>query len=103
MKSSDYDKCARRIADALQLGAGESVLIKLDPRIFTPLISPLQNVIRAEDATTSSDQELASMRRLFDQADVFIWLPEVNQGNRPALARALNEWLDAGRGRAVHF
>ncbi len=114
MKSSDYDKCARRIADALQLGAGESVLLKLDTRVFTPLIPPLQNVIRAsgahicgvilaEEAATSSDQEHASLRRLFESADVFIWLPELHQGNSPALGRALNAWLDARRGRAVHF
>jgi hypothetical protein len=114
MKASDYDKCARRIADALQLSFGESVLIKLDTRVFTPLLPPLQNIVRAsgahisgvilaEEATTSSDQELASMRRLFDHADVFIWLPELHQGNPPALARALNEWLDTRRGRAVHF
>src|SRR5262245_15767473 len=115
MKASDYDKCAGRIADALQLSSGESVLIKLDTRVFTPLVPSLQNIVRASGAhisgvilaeeatTTSSDQELVSMRRLFDNADVFIWLPEMHQGNRPALARALNEWLDARRGRAVHF
>src|SRR5439155_9077711 len=97
-----------------QLGSGEGVLLKLDTCIFTALIPPLQNVIRAsgahicgvilaEDATTSSEQELASLRRLFERADVFIWLPELHQGSRPALAIALNEWLDARRGRAVHF
>ena len=114
MKSFEFDQCARKIADALQLGSGESVLIKLDTGIFTSLVRPLQNVIRAcgahisgvilaEDVTTSTDEELSSLRRLFDAADVFIWLPELHQGNRPALARALNEWLDAKRGRAVHF
>jgi hypothetical protein len=114
MKSSDYDKCAKRIVDALQLSPGETVLIKLDTRLFTPVVPPLQALVRragahicgvvlAEGATNWSDQELESMRRLFDNADVFIWLPELHQGNPPALARALNEWLDARRGRAVHF
>ena len=114
MKPSDFDKCARRIGDALQLSPGESVLLKLDTAIFNSLVPPLQQVIRAsgppisgvirsEDVTSSSDEELASLRRLFENADVFIWLPEVRQGSRPALARALNEWLDAKRGRAVHF
>src|SRR5207253_3940631 len=56
-----------------------------------------------EETKASSDQELDSLRKLFESADVFIWLPEVHQGNRPALARALIEWLDARRGRAVHF
>jgi aminopeptidase len=51
----------------------------------------------------SSAEELESLRRLFANADVFVWLPEIHQGNRPALSQALNEWLDAGRGRAVHF
>jgi hypothetical protein len=114
MNTTDFDKCARRIAEALQLQPAERVLLKLDTRIFTTLVPPLQNVIRAsgayisgvilaEDVNTGSERELASMRRLFDDADVFIWLPEVNQGSRPALAHALKEWLDAGRGRAVHF
>ena len=114
MTTSDYEKCARRIAEALVLEPGESVLIKLDTRVFAPLVVPLQNVIRAsgshlsaailaEETNASSDQELDSLRRLFDAADVFIWLPELHQGSRPALAQALNEWLDARRGRAVHF
>jgi len=114
MNTSDFEKCARRIAEALQLSRGETVLLKLDTRIFTQLIPPLQKVIRAcgahisgvilaEDVATSSNEELASLRRVFNDTDVFIWLPEVHQRNRPALAQALNEWLDAGRGRAVHF
>jgi hypothetical protein len=111
---ADYEKCARRIADALQLGPGEKVLIKLDTRDFTYLVPPLQNAIRAagahisgvilaEDTDADDRKELKSLRALFNRADVFIWLPEIRQRNRPALAQALNEWLDAGRGRAVHF
>lgn len=90
------------------------MLLKLDPRIFTPIVEQLQKEIRnagahiggvilAEETTAGSDDELTSLRSLFNNADVFIWLPELHQGNRPALARALVEWLDAGRGRAVHF
>ena len=114
MNTADYDKCATRIADALQLGPGEKVLLKLDTRAFTMLVPPLQNVIRAsgahisgvilaEETNADDRKELKSLRALFNRADVFIWLPEVHQSNRPALAQALNEWLDAGRGRAVHF
>lgn len=114
MNQHDFDKCARRIADALQLAPGERVVIKLDTRVFTSLVPPLQNVIRAsgahisgvilaEDTSAASDQEVDSLRQLFNNADIFIWLPELHQHNRPALSQALNEWLDAGRGRAVHF
>jgi aminopeptidase len=114
MKPADFDKCARRICEALQLASGESVLLKLDTRIFNALVPPLQKAIReagahisgvilAEDVATSTDGELESLRRLFNNADAFVWLPEVHQGSRPALTQALNEWLDAGRGRAVHF
>jgi len=111
---ADYEKCAVRIVDALRLTAGEKVILKLDPRIFTGLVTPLQKRIRetgahvsavilAEDTSADSGHELMSLRKLFADADVFIWLPELHQGNRPALARALNEWLDARRGPAVHF
>src|ERR1700688_928174 len=114
MNIADYEKCARRIADALQLRPDEKVLLKLDTRVFTQLVPPLQNLIRvagahistvilAEETDADDRKELKSLRSLFNRADVFIWLPELHQGSRPALAQALNEWLDAGRGRAVHF
>ena len=114
MTPEEYARCARRISASLQLEPGERVLIKLDPRTFAPLIEPLQQEIRksgaiicasvlAEDTKASSEPEFAALRALFNEADVFIWLPELNQGNRPPLARAIVEWLDARRGRAVHF
>jgi hypothetical protein len=114
MTNSDYEKCARRIVEALQLEPGETVLLKIDPRIFSPVVAPLQMAIRAagahisavipaEETDTTSSGEVESLRALFANADVYIWLPEIHQGNRPALATALNEWLDAKRGRAVHF
>jgi len=112
MKTADFDKCARRIADALKLAAGETVLLKADSRIFTGLIPPLQNVIQASGAriiviipaeSDDSNENVSTVRQLFNQADVFIWLPEIHQGNRAAVALALNEWLDGRRGRAVHF
>jgi hypothetical protein len=111
---SDYARCASRIADALKLERGEQVLIKIDPRVFTPIVEPLQKEIRkaqavvsgvvlAEETTDSSTAELNLLRRQFAEADVFIWLPELRQGNRPALGQALVEWLDSKRGRAIHF
>jgi hypothetical protein len=114
MTTSDYEKCAQTIVAALQPAPGETVLMKVDTRIFAGIIPPLQNAIRAtgahisgvilaEETNADSEAELNSLRQLFDDADVFIWLPEVHQTNRPALARALNEWLDTRRGRAVHF
>src|SRR5689334_7806945 len=101
MTNSDYEKCARRIAEALQLEPGETVLLKLDPRIFSALVQPVQKAIRtsgahisgvilAEETDTQSSSELESLRSLFASADVFIWLPEIHQGIRPALAIALN-------------
>jgi hypothetical protein len=114
LTTADYEKCARRIAAALQLTHGEKVLLKIDLRLFNELVPPLQRLIRAggahiagviiaEETDASSDEELDSFRRLFSAADVFVWLPERRQGHSPALARAVNEWLDAGRGRSVHF
>jgi hypothetical protein len=114
MKPADFEKCARCIVEALRLAKSETVLLKLDPRTFSGIVPPLQREIRtagahisgvilAEEASGSTEGEVESLRRLFESADVFIWLPELHQGNRPALEQTLNEWLDSGRGRAVHF
>jgi hypothetical protein len=110
MTTADYDKCARRIVDALKLSAGEKVLLKLDRRVFGALVPPLQNLILASGADIAgtsqaedANDDLDLLRRLFNNADAFIWLPEVHQGNSGALALAVKEWLDARRGRAVHF
>lgn len=97
LTTADYEKCARRIAAALQLEHGETVLLKLDLRLFNELVPPLQKLIRAsgahiagviiaEETDASSDEELESFRRLFAAADVFVWLPERRQGHSPALA-----------------
>ena len=110
MTTADYDKCARRILDALQLSAGEKILIKRDRRVFAQLFPPLQNLILASGAeilgeifSENKNDDRESLRRLFQDADVYIWLPEVHQGNSPALGSVLKEWLDNRRGRAVHF
>src|SRR5438552_743604 len=110
MNTADYDKCARRIVDALQVSPGERILIKRDRRTFGSLFPPLKNLIQASGAEiiaeifaeeTKDDLEL--FRWLFEKADVYIWLPEVHQGSPGAQGIALREWLDARRGRAVHF
>ena len=110
MNSADYDKCARRIIDSLQLAPGEKILLKWDRRVFAPLFPPLKNLILASGAeilgeihSEDKNDDRESLRRLFKDTDVYIWLPEVHQGNSPALRAALDEWLDARRGRAVHF
>ncbi len=114
MTKVDYEKCAVRITSALALENGERVLLKVDPRVFAPLVEPLQweirragafvsGVVLAEHTSHTSGAELESMRQLFSNADAFIWLPELHQVNPPALDAALVEWLDSGRGRAVHF
>src|SRR5262245_66557096 len=105
MNTTDFEKCARRIAAALQLSHSETVLLKLDTRIFTPLIPPLQNGIRtcgahisgvilAKDVSASSKEELVSLRQLFNDANCFIWFPEFQQGYCPNLAILLKEFVD---------
>lgn len=110
MNTSDYDKCAKSIVNALKLSRGEKILIKRDRRTFTELFPPLQNLILASGAeihgvifAEDENDPIEPLRRAFENSDVFIWLPELHQGNSAALGCALNEWLDARRGRAVHF
>jgi hypothetical protein len=114
MTNADYERCAQRIMRALALENGEKVIVKVDARIFAPLGELLQKEIRqagavisgmllAEEISNTPSAETEKMRQLFSDADVFIWLPELHQGNPPAVEAALVEWLDAGRGRALHF
>jgi hypothetical protein len=110
MNTADYDKCARRILKALELLPGEKVLIKRDRSVFTALFEPLQNLILASGAeilgvlfADEANDDREGFRALFSNTDAYLWLPELHQGNSAALGSALKEWLDARRGRALHF
>ena len=42
LTEADYTKCADRISAALRFQPGESVLLKVDARLFTPIVEPLR-------------------------------------------------------------
>jgi hypothetical protein len=112
LNEPDYSRCAQRIVRALELQPGESVLLKIDPPLFSGILEPLRLEIRKagayvvaailpDTATQPGAGELAAIRALFAQTDALVWLP--GRGNSAAVDQALVEWLDSRRGRAVHF
>jgi hypothetical protein len=112
LNDPDYTRCAQRIVAALKLQPGESVLLKIDPPLFSGILEPLRLEIRkagahiigailADDSAEARVSELAAARSLFSQTDALVWLP--GRGNSAAVDQALVEWLDSRRGRSVHF
>jgi hypothetical protein len=112
LNEPDYSRCAQHIVRALELQPGESVLLKIDPPLFSGILEPLRLEIRKagayvvaailpDTATRPGAAELAAIRVLFSQTDALVWLP--GRGNSTAVDQALVEWLDSRRGRAVHF
>lgn len=109
----NYDHMAARIVAALQLRAGERVLIRYDSGYFAELQPPLQSRLRQAGAVILGPVEYQakgaagqSYGDLLANADVYLWLPlrpevrEVSAAERDALA----EWLEAGGAhREIHF
>jgi hypothetical protein len=99
-----YDAMARRIVDALQVSRGERVLLRVDPATMAPLAPAVRSLLEARGAVVDVlpygpapdfDAELA-------RTDIYVWLPTL--ATMPAdQTRALERWLDRGRGRELHF
>ena len=99
-----YDSMASRIVGALQVSAGERVLLRVDPATMAPLAPAVRSRLEARGAVVDAlpygpapdlDARLA-------RTDIYVWLPTrvatpVDQG------RALERWLDNGPGRELHF
>ncbi len=101
-----YGQMAERIVAALQVEAGERVLLRYDPETMADLLP----VLRARLAAAGAEVEVFTYgpapdleSRLTD-TDVFVWLPAGARAETPADQReVLARWLDAGRGRQIHF
>lgn len=101
-----YEAIAARISTALQADVGEQVLIRYDPTVLPGLPPILQQTLReaGAQAITRPYGPLADFDQQLGETDVYIWLPASEQvPHDPAQTEALGQWLDAGRGRQIHF
>src|SRR5687768_8320627 len=99
-----YDSMASRIVGALQVSAGERVLLRVDSATMAPLAPAVRSLLEARGAIVDAlpygpapdfDAQLA-------RTDIYVWLP--TRVATPAdQSRALERWLDNGQGREVHF
>ncbi len=101
-----YDRLAQRIVDALQVSKGERVLLRYDPTT----LGPLEPVVRAKlvekgvSVETLNYGPAPDLQARLDRTDIYIWLPAGAGAPTAADQReTLARWLDAGKGRQIHF
>lgn len=101
-----YRIMAASIVTSLQPDAGERVLLRFDPGILPALLPE----VRAQLEEAGTDVEILPYGPVSDfeqrlrATDIYIWLPNKPNAKRPeGEAETLARWLDAGRGRQIHF
>jgi hypothetical protein len=101
-----YDRLAARIATALKVEPGERVLLRYDPATLGPLEAEVRKALAAAGAKveTLNYGPATDFEARLAQTDIYIWLPAGTNAATPADQREiLARWLDAGRGRQIHF
>ncbi len=104
--SLPLDDMAARIVAALQPAADEEAIVRYDPRTGAGLETAVQRALEAKGVDVSLLQygPAPEFRERLDHTDIYIWLPvRPPAGPTPDQVAALGGWLDAGRGRQVHF
>lgn len=101
-----YDHLAQRIATSLKVTKGERVLLRYDPTTLGPLEPAVKKLLTAQGAVveTLNYGPADDFAARLDRTDIYIWLPAGANAATPADQRAtLAAWLDAGKGRQIHF
>jgi len=101
-----YDALAQRIVTALHISAGERVLLRYDPATLGALEPVVKAQLTAKGALVESLPygPAPDLQARLDRTDIYIWLPAGEAAETPAAQRAiLAAWLDAGKGRQIHF
>ena len=105
--SLPYNRMAERIAQALQLEKGERVMLRFDPSLMPELREKTQAAMEGEGAVVNplAYGPAEDFEKQLDETDIYIWLPANDQAAAylPEQMAAQVKWLDAGRGRQIHF
>jgi hypothetical protein len=97
---------ATYIDGALGTGPDDHVILRADPAMMPGLTRETQRMLRSAGATVEVMPygNVGDFERKLDAATVYIWLPMGPGASLPpAQAEALGRWLDAGKGRQIHF
>ncbi len=104
-QSLPYDAMATRIVAALQVTAGERVLLRAHPN-HLPELAPLvlaQLEARGAVVETLPYGPVADFETRLARTDVYVWLPAPATATPADQAFALQRWIDNGDGRELHF
>lgn len=106
LSASSYDQMARRIVASLNPARGERVILRFDPETMPEVIGPLKRLLEEKGAVVESLAYGAApnFEQKLNETDIYIWLPAGPRATTPPdQALRLGAWLDAGRGRQIHF
>lgn len=106
LSSASYDSMARRIVASLNPARGERVILRFDPETMPEVLEPLKRLLEEKGAAVESLAYGAApnFEQKLNETDIYIWLPAGPRALTPAdQALLLGRWLDAGRGRQIHF
>lgn len=97
---------AERIATALKPATGERAILRFDVDVMPELEKATRAALEKRGVSVESFPygPVDRFEELLAQTDIYVWLPtQPGRPSDPAQNGALVRWLDAGRGRQIHF
>src|SRR5688572_33389339 len=76
-QSLPYESMARRIVSALQVSAGERVLLRVDPATMAPLAPAIRSLLEGRGAVVDALPygPAADFETRLARTDIYVWLP----------------------------
>ena len=104
-QSLPYESMAARIVAALQVTAGERVLLRVDPGTMAPLGPLVRAALEARGTMVDTIPygPVPNFEARLAQTDIYVWLPAPASATPVDQQRALQRWIDTGPGRELHF
>jgi aminopeptidase len=102
----NYNLMATYIDAALGTGPDDRVILRADPAMMPQLARETERALRSAGAKVEVMPygSVTDFARRLDAATVYVWLPMGPEAAMPpAQVAELRRWLDAGKGRQVHF
>ena len=100
-----YDAMAARIATALKVAPGETVILRLNPDVMAALEPAVRGALERAGAKVDTISGSApDFERRLAAADIYVWLPGASGVTGEADRKALTTWVDSGGSRREqHF
>ncbi len=101
-----YGAMAGRIVTALAIAPGERVLVRHDPETMAALTPEVLERLEGAGAEVEllAYGPAPDLESRLEGTDIYIWLPVSSAAATPPDQReVLARWLDAGKGRQIHF